>query len=85
MPLKKAGDPAAIYNMRKITMPEGVPMVSDNQTINMLDAMMFHIEKLKVDNYVKREPNFLFRKNDTSLSKRMSKAKSMKHGLSRRL
>ena len=66
-------------------MPEGVVPVSDNQTINMLDLMMFHVEKLKVDNYVKREPNFLFKKNDTSLNKRMSKAKSLKHGLTRRL
>ena len=31
-----------------------------NSTINMLEGMMFNLNQLKVENYVKRQPKYLF-------------------------
>ena len=66
-------------------MPEGATTASDNQTINMLESMKFHLKKLKVENYVKREPNYLFKKHDNSMAKRILKSKSFRQGLNRKL
>ena len=32
-----------------------------SQTVNFLDHMMFNLEQLKVENYHKREPKYLFK------------------------
>ena len=60
--LKKAGDPSVIQNLSNVNfMPEKYQGKSKNTTINMLEGMMFNLNQLKVENYVKRQPKYLFK------------------------
>jgi len=54
----------------EIKMPEHFLCKSKNPTINMLENIIFNLDQLQVENYVKREPKFLFKvKNNRSNSR----------------
>ena len=69
--MKKAGDAeSAMKGLAKVNhMPEkysGGKKSAQNSnnsssTINMLEALMFNLNQLKVDNYVQRRPKYLFK------------------------
>ena len=57
-----------MYKMSDINQaPANFMAKTKNNTINMLDNMMFNLDQLKVENYVERKPKFLFKAEENRL------------------
>lgn len=69
--------------MKKIERPENfLNKNKDYSTIGMLEHLIFNVEQLKVDNYVRREPKYLFNIKDRFLN--TSKGGMSKRSLTKR-